>query len=410
MSGEKDVPEKFHSELGASIAGRWMACPGSVRLARALPPGGTSEYAQEGTRAHALAELSLRRKVDPHTFVGTTLEGGDVTEEMAEAVKVYTDYCRALWTSRTLWWAERRFNLSTLNPVGPMYGTADFVALDTVRNTLHVVDLKFGQGVVVEAANNPQLKYYALGAALSMEKGTSFDTVEMTIVQPRALHSDGPIRTETISLEELLGFAGDLLQAAKATTEPDAPLNPGRHCRFCPASGVCPAQQARAESVAMVEFAEMPAAKPQDPATLTPVQLGNLLALLPQVEEWAASVRAHAFAKLERGETVPGMKLVAKRANRSWIDEDKASQYLQNVLNIGEDDLLVSKLKSPAQIEKITKKSRFPDELTQKVSSGFNMVPEHDPRPAVSLTAGSEFAALPPAAIGASTKGDNGEA
>ena len=106
-----------------------MACPGSIRLSRALPVPPTTEYAQEGTRAHALAELCLTRHVDPDFFIGMEIEGGIVTEDMAEFVAVFVGHCRALQNRpNTRWWVERKFNLGSLNPPGPMFGTADFVA------------------------------------------------------------------------------------------------------------------------------------------------------------------------------------------------------------------------------------------------------------------------------------------
>jgi hypothetical protein len=137
------VAEKSHSELGASVAARWMACPGSVQLSRGRP-NESSAFAQEGTAAHALGELCLRRGADPATFVGTTLDGVEVDADMAEHVRVYVDYCRRIPQGYA--WIEKQFNLGALNPPGPMFGTADFVARDVPSRTLDVVDLKYGKG------------------------------------------------------------------------------------------------------------------------------------------------------------------------------------------------------------------------------------------------------------------------
>ncbi len=122
-----------------------------------------------------------------------------------------------------------------------------------------------------------------------------------------------------------------------------------------------------------------------------------MLHLLPMLEDWAAAVRAHAQAKLERGEEVAGFKLVAKRANRSWVDEQETKQWLLAQPTLHPDEYMVTKLKSPAQIEKLVGKKNLPADLTQKVSSGTTLVPDTDPRPAVVLTAGHEFALLPAA-------------
>lgn len=316
---------------------------------------------------------------------------------MVDFVRMFTDYCGAL---RDLtkgvdgFWIEKRFNLAALQPPAPMFGTADVVAYDPAARVLEVVDLKYGQGVVVEVKENKQLRYYGLGALLSIDL-TEFpvEKVKITIVQPRTAHSDGPIRSEEISVDELVGFAGDLLDAARATTKPDAPLNPGSHCRFCPASGRCPAQRERAQLVAQSDFAVQDF-EPPAPALLTPQQFASMLGQLHILDDWMKAMRAHANAMLERGESVPGFKLVAKRATRKWASVEEAEAWLRAKGNT-EAEIFSRELKSPAQIEKLVGKKNLPSEMVVKQSSGLSMVPDSDARPEVMLTAGHEFPALP---------------
>lgn len=387
------VPEKLHAELGASAAARWMACPGSVRLSRGIPNVET-EYAREGTAAHALAELALRRGVDAFMWEGLTLEGVEVTEDMANAVQVFVDYCNLLKDMADVVWTEHRFSLAALNPPGPMFGTADFCAYDPRLRELEVVDFKYGQGVVVEAAGNRQLKYYALGAALSLGNERPIETVRMTIVQPRAAHPAGVVRSEQIGILDLLAFASELLEAARATLADDAPLSPGHHCRFCPAAAICPAQHAQAQAIAQVEFAEMPLDRPPAPETLPLPVLADILEKLPILEDWAKQVRAHVTASLERGDAVPGFKLVPKRATRRWASQEQARTWL---LDAGwkDEEILKLDLRSPAQIEKLVGKKQLPGEFVESKSSGYTLAREEDPRPAVDLTPGIEFPALP---------------
>lgn len=382
-----------------------MACPGSIRLAREVPDAGasnTSVYAQEGTRAHALAELSLRKGVDPEFFVGMQLEGGEITEDMADFVRTYVDYCNGLMTGRgagSRFWIEKPFNLGALNPVGPMFGTSDLVVYEPETRSLHVVDLKYGQGVVVEAIGNKQLRYYALGAALSLGSEFPIDTVYMTIVQPRVSHPDGIIRTDTVEFTELVGFANELLDAARETTKPDAPLNPGSHCRFCPASGICPAQRKQALAIAQSDFEVLPDEfAPPAPSTIPKEQFVEMLGKLPVLEHWAEAMRAYAQRMLERGETVPGFKMVEKRATRKWIDEAQARTALVSLGYQPEEIDTEPELKSPAQVEKLLKKKPFAElmsPLVEKRSSGYTMVAETDSRSAVALSAGDDFLALP---------------
>lgn len=319
---------------------------------------------------------------------------------MVDFVRMFTDYCnglRALTNGVDGFWIEKRFNLAALQPPAPMFGTADIVAYDPAARTLEVVDLKYGQGVIVEVKENKQLRYYGLGALLSIDL-TDFpvEKVKITIVQPRTAHSDGPIRSEEISVDELVGFAGDLLDAARATTQPDAPLNPGSHCRFCPASGRCPAQRERAQLVAQSDFAVQDF-EPPAPGLLAPEQFANMLGQLHILDDWMKAMRAHALAMLERGESVPGFKLVAKRANRKWDDEQTVALMLEND-NFGDEIFEPKVLRSPAQIEKLLGKKPFEAKLAQfvvKKSSGLSMVPAADARPEVMLTMGHEFPALP---------------
>jgi hypothetical protein len=354
------VPEKIHAELGASVASRWMACPGSIRLSREVPHGGgsnNSSFAQEGTRAHALAELCLTKGVDPDVYVGVEMEGGEIDEEMAEYTQVFVDYCRSLLTEGTDHWVERKFSLAKLTPPAPMFGTADFVAYDKPTRTLHVVDLKYGSGVLVEAKGNKQLRYYGLGAMLSLDPAEyPVDQVTMTIVQPRMLHPDGVVRSDEMNAIEMIEFAADLMAAARAAQEPDAPLNAGAHCRFCPASGICPAQRTKALAVAQQEFevvVEQEEFTPPAPESIPIEQLVQMVEKFHVLEAWMAASRQVIQSKLERGEEVPGFKLVAKRALRKWGDTSGAAQYLESEGYNGDEIYEPKKLKSVAQIEKL---------------------------------------------------------
>lgn len=88
----------LHSELGASIAARWMACPGSVRLSRGMPNYDTI-HSLTGTAAHALAEMCFDdASFEPHQFIGDEIPiesksvgSVTVTEEMADAVKLFAE-------------------------------------------------------------------------------------------------------------------------------------------------------------------------------------------------------------------------------------------------------------------------------------------------------------------------------
>lgn len=404
---ESTGPEKVHAELGASVASRWMPCPGSIRLSRSVPRSGASNssvYAEEGSRAHALGELALKKNQDCDFFVGMEILGGKIDEDMASFTQIYVDVCRQYLNDPTyICWIEQKFNLGRLNPPGPMFGTGDFVAYDTVNHEVIVVDLKYGSGVVVQVVDNKQLRYYGLGAVLTPElSGKPIKTVRMTIVQPRVSHPDGVVRSETIEYDELIGFSSELLAAARRTLEPDAPLSPGHHCRFCPAAAICPERARQAVAIAQQEFdavtePDVKMVALPDAAGMTDAQLEQVLERLPILEGWAASVRSWAEAKLRRGEEVAGFKMVAKRAIRKWGDKDQAESAAVAAAKSKDDVYEEPTLKSPAQLEKVLGKKVFATELAPfvtKVSSGYSMVPDNDPRPAVALAPGDDFTAI----------------
>lgn len=392
------VTERQHAELGASSARRWMNCAGSVRLCRAVPEPSQSEYAQEGSVAHMLAELCLKVGDDASRWINVLHGDGSklvVTQEMAEAVQVYLDYVRDRMAGGGELLIETRFDLAPLNPPSPMYGTSD--ACGVLREgdpQLEVIDYKHGAGVVVDPAWNEQLMYYALGAVLTL--GRKVRSIRATIVQPRAGHSGGPIRSWDFGWDELVAFKRQLLEAARATEDPNALLAVGDWCRFCPALPVCPAQARNAVAVAWTEFATVPY-EPPAPETLTDDQLRLVLLQAENIETWLRSVRTYVQGVKERGEPrFPDWKLVLKRAVRKWVSEDAFRTWAAKA-GLSEDNITDRTVRSPAQIEVMAKRFGvvFPNDLVVKQSSGYNLVPEGDPRESVVFHPGDDFAALP---------------
>jgi len=377
-----------HAVLSASGAHRWLACPGSIRLCEGLPKT-SSTYAEEGTAAHAVAELCLRTDQQAADRIGTivTVNGTPwtVTEEMAEAVQVYLDVVRGEYKTAgdtADMWIERKFRLDWLYP--NLFGTNDAAVGDDAFGILKVFDYKHGAGVPVEVENNPQLMYYALGAA----KGSGYDEVELVVVQPRAVHPGGPVRRWTISTEDLMTWGEEvLLPGAKATEALDAPLCVGEHCRFCQALAICPEQKNQTLAVAKQAFQKrsLPA-----PDALTVPELRKILDVSDMIEAWLGACRAHVRALLDNGMTTPeesGYKLVAGRKTRSWLDEAKAEEWLTAILD--EEAYVPRKLVSPAQAEKVLKGAEAKKaivELTQE-TRGTQMVPLSDKREALTPAA-----------------------
>lgn len=371
-----------HSKLGASSMYRWAACPGSVKLSEGIvsPP---SKYAEEGTKAHEVAASRLQKGYYPL----------DTPSEMEDAVEVYVQTVLAEWkeaqTPSDKLLIEHQFDLSTVHP--GCFGTADCVMYKAGQKLLKVFDYKHGQGIPVavieDGKPNVQLSYYGLGALLST--GFPCDEVELVIVQPRCSHPDGTIRRVRFKSIDLLDFAADVADFARATEKPNALIVPGGHCRFCPAATICPQIHQKAQALAKEQF--------RNDLSYDPVRLAEILNWLPALEGWAKSVREFAYAEAEHGRCPPGWKLVAKRATRKWLNAEEAAETLREEFGLTAAQLFEATLRSPAQVEKMLKNKAEKEKLAAlvaAVSSGDTLVPDEDPRQPSKLDAKSQFNAI----------------
>jgi len=375
-----------HSKIGASSMHRWGPCPGSVRLSHGVEKT-TSSYAEEGTKAHDVAAKILLGQSLATDLIGQTDPDHEdyVSDEMLEAVEVYVNaFNEAKAGPGTKFWIEEKFDLSHLHP--GLFGTSDGIIYHEDTKTLEVWDYKHGQGLGVEVENNEQLMYYGLGALFKTKLPVS--QVKLVICQPRYPHIEGPIRSWFLSPAELIDFTAHLIERAVATEDPKAPFSPGDHCRFCPAAGICPSLQNQALDAAKLDFT--PAESNYDPKKLAAV-----LSQLPTIEAWAKSVRSFAYAEAERGRIPPGFKLVPKRANRKWRDEEAAKQFISFELGLDPKEIFKpAKLSTPAQIEAMLKNKadkELMNQLVLKESSGNNLVPENAKGEAVQSSIEAQF-------------------
>lgn len=345
---------------------RWSACPGSVRLSDGVP-NHSSAYAEEGTLAHEYAAMWLEGQ-EPYA--------PDAPDDMLPAVQVYVETIQEDREPGDILLVEKSFDLSEI--VEGAFGTSDAILFKPKAGKMICYDYKHGAGIPVEVVENKQALYYGLGAMLS-NKDWEVETVELVIVQPRCEHPAGPVRRWEVDSFRLLDFAGELEEAAKRTLDPNAPLNEGEWCRFCPAATNCPKMNESALALADEVFA------PEE--GYDPERLARQLNFIPVVEAWISQVREFAYQEAVHGRIPPGFKLVAKQARRKWKSEDEVISWCEEN-GIGEAVRNApQKLKSPAQLEKAVHKSKRDElsELVIKSSSGEYLVSEDDPRPAVEL-------------------------
>lgn len=384
-----------HAKLGASNAKRWMNCPGSIKASEGIKPA-PNKLAAQGTFAHGVAEACLRMEMDAADMIGHKGEVDGFTfvvdEEMADAIQVYLDVVRKAYKRGRKIFIEQKFDLAHINE--HMFGTNDAAVYVPRSKKLIIFDYKHGSGVWVPAEDNPQLKYYALGAINELQKeGHEVDVVELVIVQPRCRQGD-PVRRWETNVEQLHEFAEELKKAAEVALGENPPLKAGEHCKFCPATPTCKAIEQYTITTAKAEFAAAPKEITFiDPASLNEEQLGEVLRRAALLEDWLNSVRRYAHQQAERGTPPKGWKLVERRAIRKWRDEDEAIKtLLDKSTGLDKEDIFVKKLKSPAQIEKLLKDEfDLVKDQVVKESSGTVLAPESDQRPAITPSAIADF-------------------
>jgi hypothetical protein len=393
--------ERGHSVWAASATARNVVCAGSIAMST-LCEDRESEAAAWGTCAHQLSERCLHGEVDAISFLGGKERSGTfefpIDEEMCNTAQEYVDYVRQSSILRTLW-IEAKLSLDLLNPPLQSGGTGDAVIYDVRDRHLEIVDLKGGRGVVVEATGNPQMRTYAIAALLTFPN-LAVDTVTTTIVQPRAQHRDGRIRSETFHVSELLDWTVDLLasmQRSKDALDEFKALKGNKvlfdewaerwlatgQCTFCPAQAICPKRRREAlaamPATAAKWFEEPDAAIPDlsnMPRLASPEELARWLDGFDAIEDWISAVRGHAHAEAERGVAIPGYQLADKIGNRKWIDEKMAVNALLHGINLTKDQIYEEKLRSPAQIEKVlgAKRKKEIEPFVERPITGTNLV------------------------------------
>lgn len=414
-----------HSPFGPSSAHRWKPCPGSIILCAGIPDT-TSAAAIEGSAAHCVAkhlhtgeEVIVGLPVEPgmiyhpardviHLDGGADYHGSVViTEEMIEYAQAYVDYCRLIPAEQTF--VETRVDFSEYVPMG--FGTSDFIAI--CGDTIDTVDLKYGVGKQVWAGGNgkDQGLLYTLGAYIRAGKPHHIKKARVHIHQPRLDHID----VAEFTIEEVLAYgeaAGESARLAIAAQEDPfmdiTPLlNPGsEQCFWCPAKATCPARAEFGLRTAMQEFSTVPDALDtllidgelplRKPALLTPADLALLLPAVDAVAKWCKDVMAAAMRAFveSKGDALPGYKLVGGRSNTVWKDDGAAADTLILEYGLAEEVVLPPRLVSPAVAKKLVGKKAAGqlEPLITKPPGTPKLVPATDPRPAINVMDGSEFA------------------
>ena len=379
------MSENTHARLPPSGAPRWLDCPSSVVMEAGIAED-TSDFAREGSAAHALAAQCLDKRLPARTFIGSCFEGVVVSEDMADYVQQYVDLVLSYAAGHELM-VEQRVPIGHLTGEIGAEGTSDAIIITADGTELIVIDLKFGRGVAVSAEANEQGQLYALGALeLAMLLGHTPKRVRIVIHQPRIQS----VPSEwNCTVEDLQRFAQHVTARATLALEvfhrKDPAytlqhLHPGdKPCRFCKAKAICPKLSELVADTTRADFNDLTQTALFVDAA--PEALARALTKVDLIEGWCDAVRKFAHAELAAGHVVPGFKLVqGKRGARAWISEAEAEAALK-AMRIKHAQLYTYKVISPTQAEKLLAKGS-----PRRWRALEKLITRAEGRPAVALT------------------------
>lgn len=320
--------QRAHALLSASGSATWLACPPSARLQESIQEK-SSQYADEGTLAHEIAENRLRRRLIPCSSKERSKLDVELAElklnklfdrEMENAVESYVEAVEETYMAAKARSAdavillEEEVDYSEWAPEG--FGSCDVLII--ADGYMDVIDLKYGKGVPVSAEGNSQMRLYALGAINAYSYLYDITTVSMTIIQPRL---DG-ISSEMLSADDLIAWGDKIVKpTAKLAFEGKGDFCPGeKQCRWCKVKGNCRARAEENMKALAYEF--------QDPALLSLEEISPILTIADQLKTWAADIQDYALQQLRAGQKIPGWKLVEGRSNRKITDADAVKTKL----------------------------------------------------------------------------------
>ena len=363
-----------HAVLSASGSHRWLNCTPSARLELEFENTG-SEAAREGTAAHALCEHKLKRAL--HMRSRRPVSDYD-SDEMEECTDAYVDFVMEQYEAAKqvcedpVILIEQRLDFSCYVPDG--FGTGDCLIISDDR--LHIIDFKYGMGVLVEAEGNPQMKLYALGALAVYDALYDIREVSMTIFQPRREN----VSTWAIPVEDLKAWAeNELKPRAKMAYDGEGEYLPGEWCTFCRAAVRCRARAEEKLKLAQTEF--------RMPPLLTDAEIEDILAVLPDLTKWANEIAAYALdAALNHGKEWNGFKVVEGRSVRKYRDEEAVAEAAKEA---GYKDIYRQSLIPLTEMQRLMGKDRFEEilgGLITKAPGRPTLVPKSDRRPAMNVS------------------------
>lgn len=367
-----------HALLSASASKQWLNCPPSAKLC-AEQEDRASPYAQQGTDAHELCEYkvlsalgkSVRDPTGDLEFYDAEME--NCTEEYRNFVMEQLEEAKKLCKDPIVL-VEQKLDFSRWVPDG--FGTGD--CLIVADDVLHIIDFKYGLGVLVDADNNPQMMCYALGVLDIYDGIYDIKAVKMTIFQPRRDN----VSTCEIAKDDLLTWADTILvPTAKLAYEGKGEFRAGDHCTFCKIKATCRKRAEYNLELAKYDF-EMP-------ANLEDSEIAAILSKVDDLVSWVNDIKEYALQQALNGTKYDGYKVVEGKSNRRYVNADAVASA---VTDAGFDPY-EKKLLSITAMTSLLGKQRFNEllgDLIEKPQGKPTLVPDSDKRKALN-TANDDF-------------------
>lgn len=381
MSDVQNHGERAHSLLSASGSSMWMNCTPSARKNEHLPDK-TSSYAMEGTLAHELAEIELKKhfgliNIFEYKNRLAVIEDDELyNDEMPEFVDVYVTHCIEEYNHFKANYRhveisiEEKIDLTEYIPEG--FGANDFViiadgligdglivdgAQTMAQSIIVVIDLKYGRGITVSAIDNSQLKLYGLGSVYKHRLSYNMSEVKLTIVMPRKYS----VSSFIITVDDLENWANTEVKTKAAIAyKGEGELNPGHWCKFCKFKPQCRAIYNQNLEIMKNDFG--------DPDQLTEAEIKEVFERKEQIVSWLNSIDALVMDKLLSKQPFEGYKLVKGRSVRKINDAVSLAETLETKGFKKDEFMAEPKILGITALEKLVGKKVFETEYNSFVS------------------------------------------
>lgn len=329
--------------LQPSNACRWVPCPGSVKLCRAIPQELT-DRAKEGQLAHKVAAQLLRGETPQE------IDSPELMRVIEDYVKIVPENCEI----------EKTIKINILGPESE--GRPDAYKIE--NGTLTLWQLHTGHREI-NAFENWQCLCYVLGIIEQSQETINY--VFIKLVQPRVY--DNQVSTWGSSIKELQSRFEKIEEAVNIAMGAVPKSVAGEQCRYCRARAVC---RTFANEIGKILDTKHVATTTE----LEPDQVANELSFL-KTEMNLMKIRVdaleeRAISQIQNGAQVPGFELKKKLGRKKW-NKPLAEIVLMGKMFYG-IDLGIQSSVTPAQAIK----KGIPEDIINKYSevpeNGFDLI------------------------------------